>query len=133
MGHRSDRFFDTVFIGSGLLFVAMVFAAAASAGSVSAAIRFQDGTVPSTGVVELAWALSYSLLFTFGIRTAGMFMLVTSTVGLRTGRLARWFVFTTWVLAAVLLLTVSYFAIVVLVFPIWVAAISILILIGQGR
>ena len=28
IGHRSDRFFDTVFLGSGVLFVAMVFAAA---------------------------------------------------------------------------------------------------------
>jgi hypothetical protein len=32
IGEREDRFFATVFLGSGLLFVAMIFAAAAIAG-----------------------------------------------------------------------------------------------------
>ena len=132
VGHRRDRFFDTVFIGSGLVFVAMLFAAAAAAGAVSVAVRFQDGTVPSASVVEVASALAYSLLFTFGIRAAAMFMLVTSAVGLRTGRLSHWFVYTTWVFAAALMLSVAFFQLVVLVFPLWVAAISILIL-ASGR
>ena len=37
IGEREDRFFATVFLGSGLLFVAMIFVAAAVAGAVIAA------------------------------------------------------------------------------------------------
>ena len=37
IGEREDRFFATVFLGSGLLFVAMMFVAAAVAGAVIAA------------------------------------------------------------------------------------------------
>ena len=43
IGEREDRFFATVFLGSGLLFVAMTFVAAAVAGAViaAAAVSFQ--------------------------------------------------------------------------------------------
>ncbi len=39
IGEREDRFFATVFLGSGLLFVAMIFAAAAIAGGLIADVR----------------------------------------------------------------------------------------------
>ena len=42
IGEREDRFFATVFLGSGLLFVAMLFAAAAIAGGV-----FTEASRPS--------------------------------------------------------------------------------------
>jgi hypothetical protein len=117
IGHRADRFFDTVFLGSGVLFVAMVFAGAAAAGALSAAIEYQNAGVPSSGAVEFARALAYSLLFTFGVRVAGVFMMVTSTIGLRTGRLSRWLVYSSWLLAAVLLFSVAFYELIILIFP----------------
>ncbi len=128
IGHRTDRFFDTVFLGSGVLFVAMMFTAAAAAGAFSAAIRFQDASAPITGAVDLTRALAYSLLYTFAVKVAGVFMIVTSTIGFQTRGLPRWLVFISWVLAAVLLFSVSFYALIILVFPAWVAAISIAIL-----
>ena len=132
VGHRTDRFFDTVFVYAGVLFVAMLFAAAAAAGSLPAAIEYQSGRVPSSSAVELDRALAYSLLFTFGIKAAGVFMMVTSTIAYRTGGLARWFVYASWALAGILLFSVSFFQLVVLVFPIWVAAVSLVILFRGG-
>jgi hypothetical protein len=128
IGHRSDRFFDTVFLGSGILFVAMVFAASAAAGSFAAAVRFQDAGAPISGAVDLARALAYSLLFTFGVKAAAVFMVVTSTMGLQTKGLPRWLVFISWALAALLLFSVSFYALLILVFPLWVVGVSIVIL-----
>ncbi len=126
--HRTDRFFETVFLGSAVLFVAMVFAASASAGALAAIVRFGSGRIPSPGAIELAHALAYALLYTFAVKMAAVFMIVTSTVGYRTRRFARWLVYATWALAAFLLVSVSFYDLIVLVFPAWVALLSVLIL-----
>jgi hypothetical protein len=133
MGVLEDRFFDTVFVGSGILFVAMVFAAAAAAGALSAAIRFQNANAPVSAGVDLTRALAYSLLFTFGVKAAAVFMTVGSTIGLRSGGLPRWFVFLSWALALGLLLSIAFYELLILVFPGWVAAVSILILVRGGE
>jgi hypothetical protein len=129
VGHRADRFFDTVFLGSGVLFVAMLYAAAAAAGAFAAAIRFQDAGAPASGAFDLARALAYALLFTFAVKAAGVFMMVTSTLAFRTRRLPRLLVYVSWFLALVLLFSVSFYPLIILVFPGWVAAISIAILV----
>lgn len=128
VGHQADRFFDTVFIGSGILFVAMLFTAAAASGALAAAVSFQDADAPVSGAIDLTRALAYSLLFTFGVKAAAVFMFVTSTIAFRTGRLPRWLVYASWVVAALMLVSVSFWAPIILVFPAWVTAISLVIL-----
>ena len=59
-------------------------------------------------------------------------MTVTATVGLRTGAIPRWLVYVTWVLAAALLLSISFYPVIIVVFPAWVATISIAILFLGG-
>jgi hypothetical protein len=126
--HHTDRFFDTVFVASGVLVVAMIFAAGAAAGSLATIIRFGNARLPSPGAIELAHGLSYALLYTFAVKMAGVFMMVTSTIGFRTRRLSRWLVYATWALAAFLLLSISFYQLALLVFPAWVAVLSLLIL-----
>ena len=108
------------------------FVAAAAAGAFSAEIRFQDASIPGSGGVDFARAFAYALLFTFGVKVAGLFMTVTSTVGMRTGAIPRWLVYVTWVLAAALLLSVSFYEVIILVFPVWVATISVAVLVLGG-
>jgi hypothetical protein len=128
LGAREDRFLSTVFIGSGLLFVAMLFAAAACAGALYAAVKFQDQPPPSPDTVVLARALAFAFLFVFGVRAAAVFMLVVSTIGLRTGFLPRWLVVVGYVAGIVFLLTVTYVESLALLLPAWVTAVSIVIL-----
>jgi hypothetical protein len=132
VGHRADRFFDTVFLGSGILFVSMLFTAAAASGAFSAAVRFQDVNSPVSGAVDLTRALAYSLLFTFGVKAAAVFMFVTSTIGFQTRGLPRWLVVVSWVVAALMLVSVSFWAPIILIFPAWVTAISLVILFVGG-
>jgi len=131
VGDREDRFLATVFLGSGLLFVAMLFAAAAAAGASLAAVRFQDAPPPSPDAFVFARGLAYTFLYIYAVRAAAVFMLVVSTIALRTGTLPRWLVFTGYALALVMLFSVSYFKGFVLVFPAWVATASIIILLSE--
>ncbi len=128
IGDREDQFFATVFLGSGLLFVAMLFAAAAAAGAPLAGVKFQDAPLPSPDAIGLARALAYTFLYVYGVRSAAVFMIAVSTIANRTASLPRWLVIVGYVIALVMLLSVSFFRFVVLLFPLWVAAVSIVIL-----
>ena len=80
LGDREDRFFATVFLGSGLLFVAMLFGAAAVTASL--ATGFRGGVATSTGSSQ-TWhfggSLAHTLLTTYGMRMAAVFMITMTT------------------------------------------------------
>ena len=128
LGPHEDRFFSTVLLGSGLLFVAMLFAASAAAGTLVAGVKFLHQPAPSTDSVLFARALGFAFLFVFGVRIAAVFMLVVSTIGLRTGLLPRWLVVAGYIAALVFLFTVTYVELLALLLPAWVTAVSIVIL-----
>lgn len=127
VGEREDRFFATVFLGSGLLFVAMVFASA----GVIAAMLMVPRLLPASA--ELGRALARALLYIYAARSAGVFTLVTSTIVLRTRAVAAWVGMLGFVVGLVLLLSVQYFDLVILAFPAWVALLSTMILLHQRQ
>ena len=132
IGEREDRFFATVFLGSGLLFVAMLFIAAGVGGALLAAVRFEDEPVPSAETVVTIRSLAFGFLFVYAMRMAAVFMIVVSTIARRLGVFPRWLVAAGYIAALVLLLNVSYLEPLVLVFPAWVAAVSVVILTTRG-
>ena len=130
IGLREDRFFATVFLGSGLLFVAMLFAA------VSVTRGLLDTFAGHPGESEtyrVGRGMAYALMNTFGMRMAAVFMFVTSTIGLRTGVLARWVSFVGFACGLVLLLVITSFAWIALLFPLWVLVVSAYILYSDFR
>lgn len=131
VGLQEDRFFATVFLGSGLLFVAMLFAA----GAVSQELLGTFGTGPKSPGQSKTYAagrrLAYALMNTFGTRLAAVFMFVTSTIGLRTEVLPRWVSFVGFAFGLVLLLVITEFAWIVLLLPCWVLLVSTWIMIAD--
>jgi hypothetical protein len=132
IGTREDKFFATVFFGSGLLFVAMLFAAAAVIGGLVAGSRFGTATPTDVATVGFARSVGYSLLFVYAAKAAGVFTLATSTI-IRRSRWPRWTFLSGFATAAVLILSMSFFEPIVLVFGVWVAAISVHVLVTGGR
>lgn len=128
VGEREDRFFATVFLGSGLIFVALLFAASAVATAPLVGARYLGQEAPTAVEIEAARALSYTLLFAFATRAAAVFLLATATVGIRSGTFPRWFAWTGYLLGLALLLAVAFWDWVVLVLPAWVAVVSLFIL-----
>ena len=126
IGRGEDQFFSTVFLGSGLLFIAMLFAADATASAVVSIAR--SGAGEGDPAFELGRALTAALFYVFAVKMAAVFMLVSSNIGRRTGFLPRWFIGLGVVSALVMLLSVGFFEPLALIFPAWVAVVSVLLL-----
>lgn len=75
----------------------------------------------------------YALANTFGIRMAAVFMFVTSSIGLRTAFLPRWLAFIGFAVDLALLLVITDFAWIALLFPAWVLLVSAYILVADLR
>jgi hypothetical protein len=128
IGDREDRFFATVFLGGGILFVALLFASAAVVSSLIVGVRYLGEPPPTAAESDLLRAIAYSLMFGFASRAAALFMLSTATVGLRSGAFPRWFALVGYVVGIGLLLVVSFYDWVILALPAWVAFVSVVIL-----
>jgi hypothetical protein len=132
VGVHEDRFFATVFLGSGLLFVAMLFAGAAVLGGLIAGNRFGIAAPTDIATVGFARSVGYSFLFVYSAKVAGVFMLATSTI-VRRSHWPRWTSLSGFIVAAVLIVSVSFFEPIVMLFPTWVAGISVYVLVTGGR
>ncbi len=130
LGEREDQFFATVFLGSGLLFVAMLFVSSAVTGSlILLTTRLPESDLPA--VYDLGRIIARETLSTYSIRMAGVFMISSSTLFLRTGVIPRWTAFLGFGFAAIMLLRIGYInslGWVMLLFPLWVLLVSLHIL-----
>jgi hypothetical protein len=128
VGGLEDQFFATVFFGSGLLFVALLFGAAALSSGLVSAFEVDSNRLANSEVYAVVRATTYALVNVFAMKMAGVFMFVTSSISLRTAIIPRWVAFAGYGLGAVLLLVITDFEWIVLVFPFWVLLVSVCIL-----
>jgi hypothetical protein len=135
LGEREDQFFATVFFGSGLLFLAMLFAASAVTGSLLLLEETSDPIVTST-YYNLGRVVTQMILNTYGIRMAGVFMISICTLFLRSRTVPSWMALLGYGLAALMLLrigSINRLGWVFILFPLWVLLISAYILIDNYR
>jgi hypothetical protein len=128
IGALEDRFFSTVFFGSSLLFLAMVFVTAAVGGALVYAARMDPGWAHADHVSYFARAVMLQVSNIYALRMASVLMISLATIWLRTRLMPRWLVAVTYLLAAVLLVVVSTDPWVTLVFPAWVLLVSLMVL-----
>jgi hypothetical protein len=131
LGDREDRFFTTVFLGSGLLFLAMLFAAAAFVGAIVGAYRIEFDRLPGSATFTVAREFAYEAMNVYAVRMAAVFTIATSTLALRTGFVSRWIAFIGYVAALALLFAGRHIGWIVLVFPTWVLVLSLHILVDN--
>ncbi len=129
IGAREDRFFATVFLGSGLLFVAMLFVAAAVSGGLIAAASQPSGR-PGADTLALGRDITATLVNIYSMRMAAVFTLTTVTIARRTGIMSRWLSVAGIATALVLLIGVGISAWAELLFPAWILALSADILVA---
>jgi hypothetical protein len=126
IGGREDRFFMTVFLGSGLLFTGMLFVAAAVAGGLIAASS--ASSMPGPGTLALGRNATSILLNVYCLRMAAVFTISTVTIGRRTEVIPRWLGTAGLLTTVVLLVGTGISAWTALLFPAWILALSIDIL-----
>ena len=130
IGEREDRFFATVFFGSGLLFVAMLFVAAAVSGGL---IANASSSLPDRGTLALGRNITSSLLNVYAMRMAAVFTLTTVTIARRTEIVSRWLTLAGLACALVLLVGIGISPWVELIFPAWILALSLDVLLASRR
>jgi len=128
MGQLEDRFFSSVFLGSGLLYLAMTFVSAALAGGLLASYALEPDALIASGLYTFSRAVMWRISNIYAVRMAGVFMISLGTISVRTRIMSRWLVFLTYALALVLLFSIGLSLWVTLIFPGWVLIVSVYIL-----
>lgn len=130
LGKQEDQFFATVFLGSGLMFVGMIFVAASALGGLilghSASPRQPIDT--ATFTFAFARSFTYAIMHTYAFKMAAVFMITTSTLVIKTRLTPPWIAYLGYASAAFLLVGSSYLDWVLFVFPCWILLVSVYIL-----
>jgi len=127
LGRYEDKFFSTVFLGSGLLFLAMIFVSA----GVGAGLERSDAAA-HPDVATFGQMVLLAVQKTYALRMAAVFMISLATIWLKTGLMPRWLVGVSYFAAVGLLIASDITMWLTLAFPAWVLMVSILLLVRAG-
>ncbi|MGN6747969.1 MAG: hypothetical protein ACTHJS_05175 [Xanthobacteraceae bacterium] len=133
LGAHEDKFFATVFFGSGLLFLAMLFAAAAVAGALIISFEAAPAQLINSATFHLARAAAYNLMNVYAVKMAGVFMITTSTIAIYTGLAPRPLAILGYALSLLLLFGSYYLSWSFIVFPLWVLVMSVYIFLSERK
>ena len=131
-GRLEDKFFSTVFLGSGILFLAMMFAASAVGAGLAASSNALGESAAHSDVASFGRMLLLTLSKTYALRMGAVFMMSLATIWLRTGLMPRWLVLVTYVSAVGLLIVSDISMWIAVAFPVWVLVVSLLVLVRAG-
>ena len=90
LGDREDRFFATVFFGSGILFLGMLFAAAAMVGAILITFGTQPKELLNSATFHFARATAQTIMHIYMIKMAAVFMITASTLAIYIRFVPRW-------------------------------------------
>jgi hypothetical protein len=128
LGELEDQFFATIFLASGLLFVATLFVSSAVMGAIIESLA--AGNIDSE-TYYFGRRISDALVNLFAMKMAGMFMFTACTIGLRTAIFPRWVALLGYASALILFVVIANWRWITLVFPIWMPLVSTQILLAE--
>jgi hypothetical protein len=135
-GDQEDQFFSTVFMGSGLLFIAMLFVSSSVAGSFFLLSESEASQIITSDYYDVGLIVARETMTNYGIRMAGVFMISTSSLFIRTRVIPRWLAWLGVSLATIMILRIGYInrlGWIFLSFPLWVLLVSVYILVDNYR
>jgi hypothetical protein len=118
-------------LASGVLFVAMLFVGTAAVGAVGLLTRFSPAPLPPPDVARALSAVGYTVVFVYGVRAAGMYMITTTGLARSAGLLPRGAAVVSYLAATFLLVSTTFHPAILLVFPAWVLLLSIVLLVRR--
>jgi hypothetical protein len=118
-------------LASGVLFVAMLFIGTAAVGAVALQTAYSSAPLPSPDVARALTAVGYTVVFVYGVRAAGMYMIATTGLVRSAGLLNRAAAVLSYLAATFLLVSTTFHPAILLVFPAWVLLLSITLLVRR--
>lgn len=133
IGEREDRFFATVFLGSGIAYVILMFIFAATIGAVFGTYTLADELLVDGDIYIFGFMFMNEILGNYILRIAGVYMLSIGTIWTRATVMPRWLTIITYLLALVFVFFAGSIREARYVFPAWVFLTSVYILITNRR
>ena len=106
--------------------------AAAVVGAIILAFHAAPEILANSATFYFGRGLAYGMVNIYVVKTASVFMITTSTIGVYTGFTPRWLALGGYAVAAALLIGSYFFDWSILVFPVWVLLISVSILADEN-
>jgi hypothetical protein len=132
LGDREDQFFSTVFLGAGILYVAVWLSGAAVLAAPAVAMTQLDAAAVSPTSVSLAGGIGAALILVVAPRLQAVFIFTTSTVIMRSRVLPSWLAVIGYLSGLVLFLLPLVTQPAGLLFPAWVLVVSVVLLLTRS-
>lgn len=133
IGEREDRFFATIFFGSGILYVALGFVWAAIFGAILGIYSTLSNLLADNDIYIFGFAMMNEIGNNYILRMAGVYMTSINTLWARAEIMPRWLIIITYLLAFVFLFFADRLVLARFLFPAWVLLVSVYILILNYR
>lgn len=130
---KEDRFFSTIFLGSAILIVGMLFVWAAAFGAMFNTYLAAKGGVIDRDIYVFGHAFLREILGDFALRMMGVYMTAIATIWRHTKVMPRWILIITYILAVAFITFAARVPEARFVFPSWVLLVSIYILVYNLR
>lgn len=133
MGDLEDRFLSTIFFGSGIILVVLLFMWGAVFGAVMVARTLTGAGLTDTDIYIFGFALMNEIIGNYALRISGVYMTAIGTLWTRTGVMPRWITILTFILALGFLVAANRIREARFIFPLWVFVVSLYILVQNYR
>jgi hypothetical protein len=132
-GEMEDKLFATVFLGSGFLFLVLLFISAGIGGSVVLLYGNTPSNLVGDEFYPFGRALMYTIANVYAVKMASVFLITTTTLSFRIGIFPKWFIYLSYGLGLIMLLNLFFVEWLILIFPVWVLLISVIVLVENYR
>jgi hypothetical protein len=129
---RRNQFLSTMQFIAGILYVGLLFATSAAYTVTAASVEFGSSQVDPM-LARLFPEYGRALFFFFVLRMAAVFAFTTSNLLMKSGILPKWLGWIGIAVGVILLLTPTFSDWLALVFPVWVLALSLSVLMAAGQ
>ncbi|MDH4277052.1 MAG: hypothetical protein OEW83_03090 [Acidimicrobiia bacterium] len=131
LGDLEDRFFATVFLSSGIVYVAVWLIGAGALAAPAVAMTQLDAATVTPASASLAGGIGGSMILVVAPRLQAVFIFSTSTVILRSRVLPSWLAIVGYISGIVLFVVPLVAQPVGLMFPAWVFIVSVVLMLHR--
>jgi hypothetical protein len=133
LGDLEDKFFSTVFFGSGVILVVMLYTWAAAFGAIFGTHAAAADLLVDNDIFIYATVFMNQIISNYFLRMAAVYMLSIGSLWTRTDAAPRWLTILTFVVGLAFLLFASILRWARFLFPAWVLLVSVYILVLNYR
>ena len=133
LSYQEGRFFATLFFGSGIIQVVLLFIWSAVFGAIIVTMGMGSFGANGNEIYIFGYVLMNEIIGNYALRMGGIYMTAIGALWGRTGLMPRWLIISTFILALGFIFAANRFREARFIYPTWVLVVSVYILILNYR